>query len=219
MKECLIIFRGNKDSLVNTLLLLEEGYKVNLVYYNNMCSMDINVKKIYNKLSKKYGDRVCLLGIKNISIFFRNYINQLYNMPISEMLNKYGNTTISQINCLSCRLSMYIASIIICKKNNIKYVVDGSKSSYQDEMIDLFKELFQQYNISFLTPTRNHKDFLNIIKYIKSFVPKIEEAECLMGLPIKSIDNVYTCVNIYNSLLSLTNKLIEKYSDIELEEL
>ena len=48
-------------------------------------------------------------------------------MYLEEINKKYGNITISELNCLSCRLSMYVAAIIICIQNNIKYVADGEE--------------------------------------------------------------------------------------------
>ena len=146
MDECLVLFSSGKDSLLSTILLIEQGYKVKLVHYDNMCSIGCsNVKIGYNRLVKKYGsDKVDYIGIKNISYFFRKFISEMYSMPIDKIKEKYGNISISELNCLSCRLSMYIASIIICKQMNIKYVADGARNSQlfaieQDEMLTLFK--------------------------------------------------------------------------------
>lgn len=35
MKEALILFSGGKDSVLSTLMMLDKGYKVNLVTFDN----------------------------------------------------------------------------------------------------------------------------------------------------------------------------------------
>ena len=122
MKECLVLFSGGKDSFLSTIYLIEQGYKVILVHFDNGQTIGINNVKIgYKRLLKKYGiEKVSFIGTKNISCFFRNFIIKTYNMYLEEINKKYGNITISELNCLSCRLSMYVAAIIICIQNNIK---------------------------------------------------------------------------------------------------
>lgn len=229
-KECLVLFSGGKDSLLSTILLIEQGFKVNLIHYDNMCLVgQENVKREYKRLIKKYGtDKVEYLGVKNISCFFRNFIKEIYNMHIDEINKKYGNVTISEINCLSCRLSMYIASIIICKKMNINYVADGARKSQlfaieQDEMLELFKKLFKLYNIEYILPVKDlQDDFEEKNQFIvRGVVPKVSESQCLLGMPTKlsKVDEVSlkTCTNIYNNLYyDIAKDMISKYSKIEL---
>ena len=93
-------------------------------------------------------------------------------MYLEEINKKYGNITISELNCLSCRLSMYVAAIIICIQNNIKYVADGARNSQlfaieQDEMLNLFKKLFKKYSIELLLPL---KDLINDFEEKNEFI-------------------------------------------------
>lgn len=232
MKECLVLFSGGKDSLLSTILLIEQGYKVKLVHYDNMCSIGCsNVKKGYIRLVKKYGcDKVEYIGVKNISCFFRKFINIMYNMHISEIKEKYGNISISELNCLSCRLSMYIASIIICQKMNIKYVVDGARNSQlfaieQDEMLNLFKELFNKYNIELLFPVKDVTDDFDEKNQLilRGIIPKMNESQCLLGMPLQSStvdkESLKACINIYEmTFKKITEEMIENFSNIELGE-
>ena len=66
MKEALILFSGGKDSFLSTLMMLDQGYKVNLVTFDN--GHELNIKKVLigaKKIQKKYGsDKVKIIGIK-----------------------------------------------------------------------------------------------------------------------------------------------------------
>ena len=60
MKEVLVLFSGGKDSFLSTLLMLEKGYKVNIVTYENGCGLKASnalhgAKRILKKYGKKYG--------------------------------------------------------------------------------------------------------------------------------------------------------------------
>lgn len=232
MKECLVLFSGGKDSLLSAILLIEQGYKVKLVHYDNMCTIGCNnAKNGYKRLVKKYGpDKIEYIGTKNIACFFRNFINVIYNMHIDEIKEKYGNITISQLNCLSCRLSMYIASILICKKYNIKYVVDGARSSQlfaieQDEILKRFEKLFDKYNIELLLPVKDITDDFDEKNQfiIRGIIPKVNESQCLLGMPLQDSivdqESLKTCINIYEELFKImAQNMIEKFSNIEIGE-
>lgn len=56
MDDCLVLFSGGRDSLLSAILLIEQGYKVKLVHYDNMCTIGCNnAENGYKRLLKKYG--------------------------------------------------------------------------------------------------------------------------------------------------------------------
>lgn len=229
-KEVLILFSGGKDSFLSTLLMIEKGYKVNLVTYENSCGLKaMNVKHSIDRLKEKYGKEVInFLGIKNITVFWRELLYPYYNKKLSEILSTYGDIPISQFNCLTCRLAMYIASIILCKQNDIKIVVDGARTSQlfaieQKEMLDVFMDFFKQYNIDIIFPVKDIKDDYELKNdiLIRGFVPKMLEPQCLLGMPISEKDNTQEVVNAskkaFENLLKDKSKyLIEKYKNLDL---
>ena len=154
MEKVLVLYSGGKDSMLSAMLLIEQGYQVYLIHYDN--SLEIgsnNVKNGFKRLEKKYGsDKIKYIGVKKTSGIFRELIREFYNLKTNEISKKYGEISISQFNCLACRLSMYIESIIICKQLNISHVADGARNSQlfaieQDKMLNLFKSLFEKYSI------------------------------------------------------------------------
>ena len=232
MKKVLVLYSGGKDSMLSAMLLIEQGYQVFLVHYDN--SLEIgnhNVKNVVKRLEKKYGsDKVKYIGVKKIDGLFREFIREFYNFKSNLITKKFGNISISQFNCLACRLSMYVESIIICKQLKIDFVADGARNSQlfaieQDQMLHLFIELFKLYNIELLLPVKNLKDdFQEKNEFlIRGIIPKVSESQCLIGMPLNSdiVDEeiLSATVKIYQTFLfSKINSLIEKYNSIEIGE-
>ena len=229
MKKALVLFSGGKDSMLSAILLIEQGFQVYLVHYDNSFEIGSkNVKYGFKRLEKKYGnDKVKYLGAKKISGIFRELIKDFYNYKSTEIINKYGEISISQFNCLACRLAMYIQSIIICKQLNISYVADGARNSQlfaieQDEMLNLFNELFKKYKIDLLVPVKNLEDDFQLKNefLVRGIIPKVSESQCLLGMPlIKNIvdkEILNSSINIYKKLLfPKIEPIIERYKNIE----
>lgn len=227
MKKVLVLFSGGKDSLLSAIKLIEQGYKVVLVHYDNMMSLGNESVQIgYKRLKEKYSENMVeYLGIKNISAFFRIFIKEIYSSHIKDIENKYGNLTISEFNCFACRLSMYVASIIICLKYNIKYVADGARTDQlfaieQNEMLDIFKKLFKKYNIELLLPLKDFNDNFQEKNelLIRGFIPKVNESACLLGLPLNKKDKVtiQSLINIYNdTFFKIVEELIKNYQSLD----
>ena len=229
-KRALVLFSGGKDSLLVTLRLLDNNYQVYLVTYQNGYEIKgENVNSTIERLIKKYGEKqIVKIGIKNICSFFREFINPFYNYSNKYILENYGNITISQFNCLACRLSMYVASIIICKQMNIKYVFDGARKSQlflieQDEMLSKFKELFNENKIEINYLLKDFEDDWTLKNEIllRGFVPKTLEPKCLMGVPIcknqLNEEILNSIINVYESYLKpKAEKMIFDYKDIKI---
>lgn len=230
MEKVLVLFSGGKDSLLTTLLLLERGFKVFLVTYENGCGLNSKSAIMTAKrLVKKYGvDKVEILGVKNISPIWRGFLFEYYKLLPSEILKKYGEISISQFNCLSCRLSMYIVSIIICKKMGFSYVADGARRDQlfvieQESFLLEFIKLFKKYDINLLFPLKDFNDDFDLKNQIliRGIVPKTYEPQCLIGMPISDNDInekiINDCLNVYYKLLKeMTYNMIKKYENIDI---
>lgn len=232
MKGVLVLFSGGKDSLLAAVRYLDEGYKVYLVSYDNSCGIGIsNVKSTVNRLIKKYGkDRIEFLGSKDISAIFRNFIEPFYNYKFDYIIEEFGAITISQFNCLACRMAMYAASIIICKQRNISIVVDGARTCQlfaieQEEMLNRFSAFFNKYQLKIDYPVKNIEndwDLKNEL-LIRGIIPKTIEPQCLLGCPIKkdNIDKelINSICNVYEKYLKdKAIKVINDYGSITICE-
>ena len=227
MKKVLVLFSGGKDSMLSTVLLIEQGFETVLVHYDNSLELGSkNAKNGYKRLIKKYGDdKVKYLGVKKIDAIFRTFIKDFYNLKVDEILKEYGKISFSQFNCLACRLSMYVTTIILCKQLNISYVADGARNSQlfaieQDDMLNLFKELFKEYNIDLLLPVKNlENDFEEKNEFlVRGIIPKVNEAQCLIGMPLYTNDKeiLNASINVYKKFLyPKINDLIERYKNVK----
>lgn len=230
MKKVMVLFSGGKDSLFTAVQSLEkEDYQVYLVHYENGCSIcSKNVLYSVKKLIQRYGEDKCkFLGIYNVAAIFREFLLLYYNLKPSDILKLYGEIPISQFNCLACRLSMYIMSILLCQKHGIDLVLDGARKSQlfaieQELLLNQFISFFNEYSISIEFPLKDLKDDYELKNQllIRGIVPKTLEPMCLLGVPLTSsqIDNemVESVSLVFNNLLKEKSKiLIKRYQEIE----
>lgn len=227
-EKSLVLFSGGKDSLVVALRLLDSNNKLYLVTYENGCGLKAeNVNNTIERLIKKYGSaKIENIGIKNIAGFFREFIYPFYNYTSSYIKENYGDITISQFNCLACRLSMYIASIILCNQYNIRKVFDGARISQlfaieQKEMLNKFEKLFTENNISINFPLENEMDDWKLKNelLLRGIVPKTLEPQCLLGVPIldKNEDILMATVNVYEKYLKQKAKeILKRYKNLRI---
>lgn len=232
MKKVLVLYSGGKDSMLSAMLLIEQGYQVFLVHYDNSLELGSrNVKSGAKRLEKRYGsDKVKYIGIKKIDGLFREFIREFYNFKSDLITEKFGKISVSQFNCLACRLSMYVESIIICKQLGINYVADGARTSQlfaidQDQMLQLFIELFKLHNIELLLPIKDLKDdFQEKNEFLmRGIIPKVSESQCLIGMPLNSntVDEeiLSATIKIYQIFLfPKINSIIEKYKNVKVGE-
>ena len=52
------------------------------------------------------------------------------NMPLSSIINKYGDLNQNQINCLNCRSSMYVVGAVVAKEmmDSIEFIEDAKEA-------------------------------------------------------------------------------------------
>lgn len=213
------LFSGGKDSFLSACKLLEKDNITYLVTYDNGCSLySENVNHGVKRLIRRYGEeKIKFLGIYNISGIWRNFFLPLFNLRPTEIIERYGEITYSQFNCLTCRLSMYLYTIVICECFNISKVSDGAR--YVQEfaietrpMLDRFKRLFKEYNIELIQPVLNLDSDWQIKNelLIRGFVPKVLEPQCLLGVPL---DNGKLTEEIIEGVVTFYDKEIMNMCD------
>ena len=128
-KEALLLFSGGKDSFLSGCYLIEEGFKIHMVTFENGAGLKAsNAEHGAERIIKQYGeDKAEFLSVHCTAGIWRNFFLPYFNMKSSEVIKEYGELTVSQFNCLTCRSSMYVWSIIKAKQMGIKYIADGAR--------------------------------------------------------------------------------------------
>ena len=210
-EKSLVLFSGGKDSLVVALRLLDSNYKLYLVTYENGCGLKAeNVNNTIERLIKKYGSaKIENIGIKNIAGFFREFIYPFYNYTSSYIKENYGDITISQFNCLACRLSMYIASIILCNQYNIRKVFDGARRSQLFAIEQ--KEMLKKLNEYEMEVAKEH-DFWNKMFYKLGVYNCAEMKEILLN-------KIYSKENAKSFFDEYTDNFMEYFEEHKMKTL
>lgn len=189
----LLMLSGGRDSFLSACNLLEQGYYLKMITYDNGCTIQSSsAGKCAERIIKAYGsEKAEFLGVHYIASLFREFFNPYFNMTTSELLSEFGDITISQLNCLLCRTSMYIYSLQVCKEQKITAIAEGARKSQGfvvelDGMTERYKYLLEQYGVELLLPVYDLDsdwDRKNELLWRK-YKPKTDEAQCLLGVPI-----------------------------------
>ena len=215
-REVILLFSGGKDSFLSTCILLEEGYRVNLVTFENGFGLSPhNAQHGADRLIEKYGkSRVDFWGVKSISSFWREFFLPYFNMKPSNIAKEYGELPISQFHCLSCRMAMYIWCIIIAKQRGIEFIADGARKDQRfvielPSFIEELKTFLGQYEIKILLPVfdLDSKQKTKNQIMLRGFVPKVLEPQCLMGVPLP--DDKEPDHEIQSGAITFFNKIIK----------
>ena len=189
----LLMYSGGKDSFLSACKLVEQGYKLKLITYNNDCTIR-SPNEYAERLIKCYSaDKIEYLRTHYTTSLFREFFIPYFNIPTSEIIREFGEITISQLNCLLCRTSMYIYSIILCKKMNISIIAEGARKSQLfvielEGMIERYKSLLNQHGINLLLPVYNlisDWDRENELMW-RGFIPQTIEDQCMLGVPLNN---------------------------------
>ena len=192
-EEVILLFSGGKDSFLSACYLIEEGFKVYMVTFENGAGLHgYNAKHGADRIIKRYGeDKAEFLGVQCIAGIWREFFLPYFNMKPNEIIKEYGELTISQFHCLTCRSSMYIWSVIKAQQMAIKNIADGARKDQGfvielPGMIEKFREFLSEYSIKLLLPVYEldsdwkRKNLL----LLRGFVPKTLEPQCLVGVPL-----------------------------------
>ena len=192
-KEAILLFSGGRDSFLAGCYLIEEGFKIYMVTFENGAGLAAqNAKHGVERIIKRYGkDKAEFLGVHSVAGIWREFFLPYFNMKPSEILKEFGELTISQFHCLTCRSAMYIWTIIKARQMGIKYIADGARKDQGfvielPSMIDKFRNFFAEYGIKLLLPVWDldsdwkRKNLL----LLRGFVPKTLEPQCLIGVPL-----------------------------------
>lgn len=191
-RECLLMFSGGRDSWLSCCRLVEDGYKVLMVHFDNGKSVGSeNVAATAKRVKEVYGNKVTYLGTVSIAGIWRQFFLPYMSMMPTEVRNEWGELPFSQFCCLTCRSAMYTWAIMKCLANGIGFLAEGARKSQnwpmmQPSMVERFKKLLEPYSIELLLPVfsvENNWERKNLL-LMRNFIPKVLEPQCLLGVEL-----------------------------------
>lgn len=192
-KSALLMLSGGRDSFLSACRLFASGYQLHLQVYDNGCisSLD-NVTSVVDRLRQRFGNdfvlSYCTTPIASEVNTLRDPVTQ---KELIELIPKYPNLLISQVNCLACHTSMYLHAIAYCLVHNISSIAEGAREQQKffvelPPMRDRYVKLCEQYGIELLTPVYDlASDTQRKIELSQwGFSPKSYEPQCWIGRPL-----------------------------------
>lgn len=213
MRDVLLLYSGGFDSLLSACRLVNDGYNVYLIHFDNGSSIGFKrVSEGAKLIEERFEGRVKYLGVVSTVGFFNNF-KKIENLSFSEIANKYGNASISQYQCLLCRSAMYEMAIGIARQYNIYNIAEGARicqkfAIEQKPMIEEYRQLLEKYHIKLLTPVLDLiDDYEKLIEISRwGFDLSPYEGKCFLGYPLDEDhpvdDNVVSdIVRMYRDLV------------------
>lgn len=193
-RRVLLMLSGGRDSFLSACFLIEEGYQVYMVTYDNGCISDIgSTKTVAERIIGKYGSsRAVFVGVQSIAANLYRLQEAYLYQTVSENSGKYPNLRPAQMPCLACHTGMYLEAIAYCKAHGICYLAEGARRTQKffvelPEMVRRYGELTEQNGIKLVLPVYDLiNDWERKLKLAdRGYIPKTLEPQCWIGCPLR----------------------------------
>lgn len=187
-KDVLLLYSGGKDSTLAAIRLVQMGYKVYFIHFNNGFMMDTDKPYLtWQEIFSSKEDYQFPYTFSDINI--QKHFQKFFQEWEKEHGNVVCNNSIhSEIQCLSCRSAMYERAIQVALKHHFHYIAEGARISQkfmieQLPMIQKFQELAASFGLEVLYPVlflENDQAEINELLH-HGFSSKTWESKCLIG--------------------------------------
>lgn len=186
---------GGRDSFLAACLLIEQGYNVQMVTFDNGHIDSVErVQQVANWIKERYPDNssVYLPAVK-IAMTLHAYMSPEWYRKSAERINLYPELQTYQAHCLSCKTAMYVHAIAYCKANGIKYLSEGAREEQGffvelPEMKSRYEKLCENNGIQLLLPVYSLESDQTRKRKLsdRGLSTKTLEPQCYLGCPLKA---------------------------------
>lgn len=222
-KKVLLMYSGGLDSLLSCIRLINEGFRVYLIHFDNGSTIGTeNINEGIKLHLSKFKDNIEYIGVASTAGLFRDYrgILDIENYTFDELSIKFPGVSISQYRCLMCRMAMYTYSIALAKSLGISSIAEGARKSQlfgieQKALLDEFELLCNKYNMNLLLPVFDlEDDMIRDNELLRNgIVPIAYESKCLLGYPMNAKLNIEQIESLRKMYLSLREYQEEHIDD------
>lgn len=196
--KCLVLFSGGKDSFLSACYMIDAGYTVELISFNNgAVAGEENLLHGVKRMQNRYGeDVVNYAGVYCISSTIARLTDYWSYVPSHEFGDKYPNIINAQLTCLHCQTAMWCAAIAYACAKEIKVIVTGYRSTdvfctgvtpWVDAMMGIARAKgitveFPVWEKSVWEESYGWERDTEMV--LRSFEPRVLEPKCLLGRPV-----------------------------------
>lgn len=192
-KDVLLMYSGGKDSTLAAIRLVNMGYNVYFIHFDNGATLDTD------KPYLTWQNIFCSLeGYQFPFKYAKVNIQDKYQEFFQNWEENYGNvlkdgSIDSEIRCLACRSAMYNYALKIAIEEGFKYIAEGARISQeffieQPIMLSEYQNVAQKFGIELLFPVLEVENDQEVIQELldNSFSSKTWESKCILGRKAKS---------------------------------
>lgn len=150
-KRCAVLFSGGLDSSLAVCKMIEQGYDVELLHFDQGSLLSNNLPNIrMSEIQRAYPSSSISMHEINASGIFRR-------IALTTLEHDIIKHNVSLV-CMGCKLAMHVCAAIYCIRNNISIVADGStkrQERYAEQRmiaIDFIKAIYSTYKIAYTNP-------------------------------------------------------------------
>lgn len=212
-RRVLHMLSGGRDSLLAAALLVEQGYKLELITFDNGHIDGIErVSAVADCLKVRYPEgTVTYLKPTKIGMTFHRYMMKEWYRKSRERDELFPELQSYQAHCLSCRTSMYVHAIAYCVAHNIPFLSEGAREQQGffvelPEMKERYEQLCKTYGIQLLWPVYKLASDMERKRFLdeRELQTKTWEPQCYLGCPLRA------------PLTTEERRDLSRYYDIEL---
>lgn len=190
-QKAILLFSGGYDTLLATSYLVEKGFEVLLVTFDNGALRGLDtVEYSYKRLKTLFGDRVTFLGVESIVGTWRQFLIP-YMLKRDIFDGRRYNFLPIEYFCITCRISMYIHAIAEGLLQGVSYLAEGARLSQgypeQDkEVLERIRKFVEGYGLKLLLPVFNvsSKEMVKEELALRGIIPKTREPYCILSMPL-----------------------------------
>lgn len=210
-KEAVLLFSGGRDSSLAAVQLIEMGFEIHLLTFDNGATQDIAKSNL--RLSE-FDNNVKMNIIKRKIVNSRELFKKIALTCLEKDIVSYKTNLI----CMGCKMAMHTISLNYCLKNGIGVIADGYtyyQREWPEQMPPAIKEIkkfHNKYGIEYINPVYNLKSKETAKEKLTSCNLSVDslEGECIFGGTFSTPNEMDVVEYIKEKI-----KICEKYLSIE----
>lgn len=192
-RRVLHMLSGGRDSFLAAALLVEQGYKVEMITFDNGHIDGINrASTVAANLKEHYPEgKITYIKPVKTGMTFHSYMMKDWYRKSKEREELFPELQSYQAHCLSCRTAMYIHAIAYCIANDIPYLSEGARKNQGffvelPEMKERYERLCSQNGIQLLWPVYDLESDMDRKRFLddRGLPTKTLEPQCYLGCPL-----------------------------------